>query len=57
MVGLMQKALKVLDAKQLWVNPDCGLKTRGWAETKPALVNMVEATKELRKQLGDQAAA
>lgn len=57
MVALMQKALKVLDAKQLWVNPDCGLKTRGWAETKPALVNMVEATKELRKQLGDQAAA
>lgn len=56
MVALMQKALKVLDAKQLWVNPDCGLKTRGWAETKPALVNMVEATKELRKQLDSKAA-
>jgi len=57
MVSLMQKALKVLDAKQLWVNPDCGLKTRGWAETKPALVNMVEATKELRAKLGAEQAA
>lgn len=57
MVDLIQKALKVLDAKQIWVNPDCGLKTRGWAETKPALVGMVEATKELRAKLGDQAAA
>jgi len=57
MVSLMQKALKVLDAKQLWVNPDCGLKTRGWAETKPALVNMVEATKELRAKLSSEQAA
>ena len=39
------KALKVLSPQQLWVNPDCGLKTRGWAEVKPALVSMVAAAK------------
>jgi len=54
---LLKKALKVLDAKQIWVNPDCGLKTRGWAETKPALENMVAATKELRKEIGKEKAA
>jgi len=43
--------LEVLPAEQLWVNPDCGLKTRGWEETKPSLINMVEATKEVRKTL------
>ena len=52
MTGLLQKALKVLDAKQIWVNPDCGLKTRGWKETKPALEAMVAAAKELRGQVG-----
>ena len=51
MTGLLQKALKVLDAKQIWVNPDCGLKTRGWKETKPALEAMVAAAKELRSQI------
>jgi len=50
MVDLMEKALKVLPAAQLWVNPDCGLKTRGWAEVKPALANMVEAAKILRER-------
>jgi 5-methyltetrahydropteroyltriglutamate--homocysteine methyltransferase len=43
--------LEVLPAKQLWINPDCGLKTRGWSETKAALVNMVEATKKVRATL------
>lgn len=43
--------LQVLDKKQAWVNPDCGLKTRNWEEVKPALQNMVAATKSLRKQL------
>lgn len=43
--------LKVLPAKQLWINPDCGLKTRGWNETKSALANMVEATKKVRASL------
>ncbi len=44
----------MIDAKQLWVNPDCGLKTRGWAEVIPALKNMVAAAKSLRVKLGDK---
>ena len=48
MVALMEKAKAVVPADQLWVNPDCGLKTRHWEETKKALVEMVEAAKELR---------
>lgn len=43
--------LEVLPAEQLWVNPDCGLKTRGWSETKAALENMVYATKCVRQSL------
>ena len=49
---LLDKALKVLDAKQIWVNPDCGLKTRGWPETKAALQEMVKATENMRSKLG-----
>ncbi len=48
MVDLMKKAIQVIPSKQLWINPDCGLKTRGWDETKEALVNMVKTAKELR---------
>jgi len=48
MVTLMEKARSVVPADQLWVNPDCGLKTRHWEETKKALVEMVNAAKELR---------
>lgn len=40
--------LEVLPASQLWINPDCGLKTRKWDEVRPSLKNMVEATKEIR---------
>ena len=40
--------LEVVDRPKMWVNPDCGLKTRKWEEVKPALKNMVEATKQLR---------
>ena len=47
----MKKALDVLKAEQIWVNPDCGLKTRDWVETKEALIGMVEAAKLLRKEL------
>lgn len=50
MDDLIKKAIKVVSAKQLWINPDCGLKTRGWYETKEALENMVKAAKELRKE-------
>jgi 5-methyltetrahydropteroyltriglutamate--homocysteine methyltransferase len=47
-VQLMQKAAERIPAERLWVNPDCGLKTRQWAEVLPALTNMVAAAKTLR---------
>jgi 5-methyltetrahydropteroyltriglutamate--homocysteine methyltransferase len=49
-VGLMQKAAERIPAQRLWVNPDCGLKTRQWAEVIPALTNMVAAAKALRNR-------
>lgn len=49
MVELMNKAAARLPKERLWVNPDCGLKTRAWPETKAALEAMVEAARELRK--------
>ena len=49
MVELIKKASKVLPKENIWVNPDCGLKTRSWEEVKPSLVNMIQAAKELRK--------
>ncbi len=48
MVTLMEKAAEQLPRERLWVNPDCGLKTRKWEETRGALANMVEAAKRLR---------
>ncbi|MGM0520522.1 MAG: 5-methyltetrahydropteroyltriglutamate--homocysteine S-methyltransferase [Pseudomonadota bacterium] len=50
MVSLMEKALEKIPAERLWVNPDCGLKTRRWEEVEPALANMVEAAKVLRRR-------
>ena len=50
MVSLMEKASLRIPAKRLWVNPDCGLKTRTWDEVRPALVNMVAASKQLSAQ-------
>ncbi len=47
-VALMRLAARRIPAARLWVNPDCGLKTRDWAEVEPALANMVEAAKQLR---------
>ncbi|TQE95213.1 MAG: hypothetical protein FKY71_17300, partial [Spiribacter salinus] len=44
-------ALDVLEAEQLWVNPDCGLKTRRWVEVKPALTNMVQAARTMREPI------
>jgi 5-methyltetrahydropteroyltriglutamate--homocysteine methyltransferase len=46
--ALLKSALTVIPADQLWVNPDCGLKTRRWEEVIPALTNMVEAAKQVR---------
>ena len=48
MVTLMQKAAERIPAERLWVNPDCGLKTRQWAEVIPSLENMVAAAAALR---------
>lgn len=50
-VGLLRKAQSRIPAERLWVNPDCGLKTRGWPETRAALANMVEAAKYLRQNV------
>jgi 5-methyltetrahydropteroyltriglutamate--homocysteine methyltransferase len=51
MVALMRKAVQRIPAERLWINPDCGLKTRAWPETEAALVNLVAAARQLRGQL------
>ncbi|HTH76728.1 MAG TPA: 5-methyltetrahydropteroyltriglutamate--homocysteine S-methyltransferase [Trinickia sp.] len=51
MERLLERACEVVPAERLWVNPDCGLKTRGWPETEAALANMVRAAKTLRARL------
>lgn len=51
MVIQIRELLKVLPKEQLWINPDCGLKTRKWEEVKPSLINMVEAVKIIRNEL------
>lgn len=48
---LLRKALKVVPKERLWVNPDCGLKTRGWTETLAQLEVMMKVTKKLRAEL------
>jgi 5-methyltetrahydropteroyltriglutamate--homocysteine methyltransferase len=57
MEALLEKALKVLSPEQIWVNPDCGLKTRGWPEVKEALKGMVAAAAAQRAKLGNGAKA
>jgi 5-methyltetrahydropteroyltriglutamate--homocysteine methyltransferase len=51
MVELLVRALDVVPAERLWVNPDCGLKTRRWEEVRPALANLVAAAREVRLRL------
>ncbi|MCI0835198.1 MAG: 5-methyltetrahydropteroyltriglutamate--homocysteine S-methyltransferase [Chloroflexi bacterium] len=51
MTGLLKRAAKVLPVDRLWVNPDCGLKTRGWPEVEMSLRNMVEAARQVRTEL------
>ncbi|MDP3686737.1 MAG: 5-methyltetrahydropteroyltriglutamate--homocysteine S-methyltransferase [Sulfurimicrobium sp.] len=51
MSRLLEKAAAVIPRRNLWVNPDCGLKTRGWAETEAALRNMVEAARLARRAM------
>jgi len=48
MADLMNKAGELIPQENLWVNPDCGLKTRGWEEVKTSLIHMVEAARALR---------
>ena len=50
MTRLLEKAAQVIAPENLWVNPDCGLKTRGWPETEAALSNMVAAARALRQK-------
>lgn len=52
-VNLMMKACKKIPAPRLWINPDCGLKTRSWEEVRPALRTMVEAAKTLRARINE----
>jgi 5-methyltetrahydropteroyltriglutamate--homocysteine methyltransferase len=49
--GLLREALQAVPAERLWVNPDCGLKTRGWTEVRAALENLVSAAREVRAGL------
>jgi 5-methyltetrahydropteroyltriglutamate--homocysteine methyltransferase len=51
MESLLRKASCVLSPSQLWVNPDCGLKTRRWEEVRPALAAMVEAARAMRESI------
>ena len=53
--ALLKRALEVIPAERLWVNPDCGLKTRRWAEVEPALRHMVEAARRLRARVTAEA--
>jgi 5-methyltetrahydropteroyltriglutamate--homocysteine methyltransferase len=48
MADNLRAALEVLPVEHLWVNPDCGLKTRRWEEVRPALSNLVEAARRVR---------
>ena len=48
MADLLKLARERLSDAQIWINPDCGLKTRKWEEVKPALVNMVAAAEKVR---------
>jgi 5-methyltetrahydropteroyltriglutamate--homocysteine methyltransferase len=50
--SLLKKGLQVIPRRQFWVNPDCGLKTRGWEEVRASLNNMIAATRQLRQEFG-----
>ena len=51
-VAQLENAAAVITRQRLWVNPDCGLKTRAWEEIKPALANMIAAAQEMRARIG-----
>ncbi|WP_078857950.1 hypothetical protein [Streptomyces sp. NRRL F-4474] len=49
---MLRKGLGAIPAERLWVNPDCGLKTRAWPETRASLENLVEAARRVRAEAG-----
>ncbi len=49
--ALLRKGLEAIPPQRLWVNPDCGLKTRGWPETRASLENLVAAARTVRDEL------
>ncbi|AOR36491.1 hypothetical protein BFF78_40385 [Streptomyces fodineus] len=51
MAGLLRTGLRAIPAERLWINPDCGLKTRGWPETRASLENLVAAARAVRAEL------
>ncbi|MFE2283237.1 5-methyltetrahydropteroyltriglutamate--homocysteine S-methyltransferase [Streptomyces sp. NPDC059443] len=53
--ALLRKGLEAIPAERLWVNPDCGLKTRGWPETRASLENLVEAARLVRSEVSTDA--
>lgn len=53
--ALLRKGLEAIPAERLWVNPDCGLKTRGWPETRESLEHLVAAAREVRAELAEPA--
>jgi len=57
MTALLNAAVRLIQAARLWVNPDCGMKTRGWPEVEQSLSNLVHAAHELRKTVRDPAMA
>jgi 5-methyltetrahydropteroyltriglutamate--homocysteine methyltransferase len=50
LAGLLEQAIRVIPAERLWVNPDCGLKTRNWEETRTAIANMVKAARLVKEK-------
>ena len=50
MLKIANRALRILKKEQIWINPDCGLKTRNWKEVIPSLRNLVQAARILRKR-------
>lgn len=51
MAALLREGLKAIPAERLWVNPDCGLKTRAWPETRVSLEHLVTAARTVRAEL------
>jgi 5-methyltetrahydropteroyltriglutamate--homocysteine methyltransferase len=54
MVTVLDRASQAFPSERLWVNPDCGLKTRSWTETEAALRNLVEAARRMRARIAVQ---